>query len=101
MRRAVIPVARSGHTGLLPGPPASRGADGAADHAGGREETERRIAEVNGAAAPAVQTRGAPEDLGESGAGVGAARQDMPGLAGGGRQMVLRSQRRDRRDAGP
>ena len=52
------------------------------------------------AAATAVQAGCAAQNLGQPRAGIGAAGENMPVIAVGGCQMVLRRERRDRRHAG-
>ena len=74
--------------------------DAAADDAGSRDEAEVGLAQVDGAAAPAEQSRGAAEDLRHGAAGVGAARQHVPVVAMGGGELVAPVERRHHGDAG-
>lgn len=74
--------------------------DAAADDAGGRKKAEIGVAQVNGAAAAAVEAGGAAENLGQGAAGVGPARQHVAMIAVGGRDMVARVEQRHDGGAG-
>src|SRR5262249_17012464 len=72
----------------------------AADNAGGRNEAKIRIAQVNGPAAPAVETRGTAEDLRHRAAGIGAACQHMTVVTVGRGGAVARLEQRYQRNPG-
>src|SRR6185295_1200525 len=63
-------------------------ADAAADDARRGEEAEIGIAEMDGAAAAAVEPGGAAEDLGHGAAGIAAARQHVAMVSVGGVEAV-------------
>src|SRR5262249_10312121 len=58
-------------------------ADGAADDARGGEKSQRRVAEMQRAAAAAVEAVGAAENLRQGAAGIGAAREHVAMVAVG------------------